>query len=82
VLLSFAAKGHDLEGPRTRRHLYLCYIFKAIKSGKGDALCQEQGLFVATWAKRMAPGGTRPADSVFALKKCKSETDYLPQLLG
>jgi hypothetical protein len=44
-----------------------------MKSGKGDALRKEQGLFcilfVAAWTKRMASGGTRLAGSGFAVKK-------------
>jgi hypothetical protein len=54
------------------RILYLCHILKAMKSGKGDALRKEQGifciLFVAAWTKRMASGGTRPAGSGFAFR--------------
>jgi hypothetical protein len=41
-----------------------------MKSGEGDALRKEQGLFcilfVAVWTKRMAYGGTRPAGSAFS----------------
>jgi hypothetical protein len=65
VFLSFAAKEHDLEGPRTGPAFLSLSYLKAIKSGKGDALRKEQGLFcilfVAAWTKRMASGGTRPA---------------------
>ena len=54
------------------RILYLHHILKAMKSGKGDALRKEQGLFcilfVAAWTKRMASGGTRPAGSGFAVR--------------
>jgi hypothetical protein len=43
-----------------------------MKSGKGDALRKEQGLFcilfVAAWTKRMASGGTRPAGYALILK--------------
>ena len=69
MLLSFAAKDHDLEGPCPGpASLFLPYL-KAIKPGKGVALRKEQGLFcilfVAAWTKRMASGGTRPAGSAF-----------------
>jgi len=72
VLLPFAAKDHDLEGPRPGpESLFLPYL-KAIKSGKGVALRKEQGLFcilfVAAWTKRMASGGTRAAGSALILK--------------
>ena len=74
VLLTFAAKWHYPEGPQTQgRILYLCNILKAMKTGKGDALRQEKGLFyilfVAAWTKRMASGGTRPAGLDLPLKK-------------
>jgi hypothetical protein len=73
----FAAKHHSLEDPQAQgRILYLCYILKAMKAGKGDALRQEQGifciLFVAAWTKRMPFGGTRPAGYTLALKRTKS----------
>jgi len=73
VLLSFAAKDHDLEGPCPGPDsLFLPYL-KAIKPGKGDALRKEQGLFcilfVAAWTKRMASGGTRAAGFAFSLLK-------------
>ena len=66
----FAAKGHLLEGPQAQgRILWPHHTLKAMKTGKGDALRQEQGLFcllfVAAWTKRMASGGTRPAGFVF-----------------
>jgi hypothetical protein len=70
VFLSFAAKDHDLEGPRTGPDSLFLPHLKGIKSGKGDALRKEQGLFcilfVAAWTKRMASGGTRPAGSAFS----------------
>jgi len=54
------------------RILYFCRILKAMKSGKGVALCKEQGLFcilfVAAWTKRMASGGTRAAGYALNLK--------------
>jgi hypothetical protein len=55
-------------------------LLKAMNAGKGDALRQEQGLFcilfVAAWTKRMASGGTRPAGSVFALKKRRAIKEF------
>jgi hypothetical protein len=57
-----------------------------MKRGKGDALCQEQGLFcilfVAAWTKRMASGGTRPAGYALALKKIQEKQTKDLLLLG
>jgi hypothetical protein len=73
VLLSFAAKDHDLEGPCPGPDSLFLPQLKGIKSGKGDALRKEQGLFcilfVAAWTKRMAYGGTRPAGSSFGFQQ-------------
>jgi hypothetical protein len=83
VCLSFAAKDHDLEGPRTGPDFLSLPHLKTIKSGKGDALRKEQGLFcilfVAAWTKRMASGGTRPAGYALILKvKSNRLTSYYP----
>jgi hypothetical protein len=66
------AKDHDLEGPHPGPDsLFLLNLNGYVmKSGKGVALCKEQGLlcilFVAAWTKRMASGGTQPAGSDFS----------------
>jgi hypothetical protein len=47
VLLSFAAKDHDQEGPCPGPDFLFLPYLKAIKSGKGDALRKEQAFFAS-----------------------------------
>jgi len=73
-------KAKPLKGrpPVTGRLIKLCRYWMSLKSGKGDALRKEKGVF-AYFCRRMdkskASGGTRPAD--FAFKNINNKGNRL-----